>query len=410
MVVMRARRALGVATVAFVLYGLRCALPLSFTVLTPSPSGSSSRVAREAVHMSTVFDNSRREIVATLRQLKGSAASTDLSTILRMVDIAQYQLAMEWIDEPRLDGYLLRLAGKYRNLRDKSENTVKNIKYTSKNFQQLLQLVGYRMDHMRADKAWRDTLKAMASDLEPVATDVRSCADSVKHVIREAKRLSAQIQYEKGWCPDCEKNSTELFTALDRIVLLSSGLGSVVAELYDTLYEGVQACGQQSARRMQDDFTDSWEEWRTLGTASSTIKGDSGGQLLAGVDADRIVPFQQVEERCNDFLKASTSDACSRIPGRRSRALRQWTARSVPSKVWESLPTIPEMTRPGLQWRRLRTWLHYLPGKLQLRLEELYAAAKAQRSKIAERKALASAPSTSNKTVQDSDSLVGAAR
>jgi len=331
-----------------------------------------SKVARSAVHTSKVFDNSRKEIVKTLRQLKGTAVASDLSTILRMVDIAQYQLALESIDDDiRLDGHLLRLGSKYRLLRDMSEDAISNIKHTSQNFQQVLQLVWRRMNYMRADKAWQDTLRIMANDLEPVAKDVRSCGDHVKYVVREAKMLSKQIQYEKGWCAECDKNSTELFNALDRIVLLSSGLGSLVAEFYDYLHEGVQECAQQSANRMHDDFTISWEDWQATGVDSSDrmrrqLTGDDGGELLPGGYDDVVEPFQQLEERCNEYLRASRNEACSRISRRGSRALKHWVVRVTPPSISEALPGPPERTSIRLLLRKLSTWLHSVPGRVKM--------------------------------------------
>lgn len=346
---------------------------MSFMISRAHRRPGPNKVARTAVHTSKVFDNSRKEIVTTLRQLKGTAVSSDLSTILRMVDIAQYQLALESIDDDiRLDGHLLRLGAKYRLLRDMSEDAINNIKHTSRNFQQILHLVWRKMNYMRADKAWQSTLKIMANDLEPVASDVRSCGDHVKHVVREAKMLSRQIQYEKGWCAECDKNSTELFNALDRIVLLSSGLGSLVAEFYDYLHEGVQECSQQSANRMHDDFTISWEDWQATGVDSADrmkrqLTGDDGGELLPGGYDDVVEPFQQLEERCNEYLRASRNEACSRISRRGSRAFKHWTVRTLPPSVSDALRVPPEYVGGRLLLRKISTWLASVPGRVKMK-------------------------------------------
>merc|ERR1719230_772570 len=107
---------------------------------------------------------------------------------------------------------------------------------------------------MRADKAWQNTLQVMANNIEPVAARVRRCADQAEHVIAEAQGLLRAVKKNQGWCHSCSKNSTELWSALDNIALLTSGLGSLVAELYESLYEGVQTGGQEASKCLKDDF------------------------------------------------------------------------------------------------------------------------------------------------------------
>eukprot|EP00441_Pelagodinium_beii_P038733 CAMPEP_0197640072 /NCGR_PEP_ID=MMETSP1338-20131121/14487_1 /TAXON_ID=43686 ORGANISM="Pelagodinium beii, Strain RCC1491" /NCGR_SAMPLE_ID=MMETSP1338 /ASSEMBLY_ACC=CAM_ASM_000754 /LENGTH=405 /DNA_ID=CAMNT_0043212881 /DNA_START=28 /DNA_END=1245 /DNA_ORIENTATION=- len=384
------RRATGAALLVLVVLCIQYALPASFAGYRPffgEPLLSESKVTRQ-VHKSPFFQNSRREISETLKQLKGSVVASDLSVILRMVDLAQYQLGMESTDSYYLDGHMLRLASKFRRLRDTSEDTIRNMRETSRNFKKLLQLVQLRMHRMRADKAWQNMLKTMATDLEPVAYEVRDCADQVEHVIVEAKVLARKVRAEGSWCHECTSNSTELFNALDRIALLSSGLGSLVAEFYDYLNEGVQMCNQEAANRMRDDFKASWEQWEATGLDNSLRRmmseGKAGEMMLLSYE-DALKPFQKLEERCDEYLKISTMDASSRIPRRRSRAFRYWMIRTLPAKLWDIIPSFPENKAPRIVGRRLiirgqtaveTTTVEKVVGKLRSFVQGLFSSSR----------------------------------